>query len=187
MTDVEQLWRTFRAPLMDFLRNRIREDNDVEDILSEVFLKLQEKINDLEEIEDPRAWLYQVTRNAVIDHYRQRDAGSKSEDLYDLPAEPSGTQTEDLKRCVGSLLDSLQSSDQEALLAIAKGRSQEQYARDVGLSSTGARSRVQRARSRLKDAFTTCCRIEFDGTGKVFDWHRHGSRDDCEPDCRSDC
>ena len=89
----------------------------------------------------------------------------------------------EITRCVGTLLESLQATDREALQAIAKGATQEEFASEVGLSPTGARSRVQRARSRLKDAFTTCCRIEFDGTGKVHDWHRRGTRDDCGPSC----
>ena len=186
MTSTEQLWRAFRAPLHSFVRTRIRNEADAEDMLSDVFLTLHEHSADLDEVADPRAWLYRTTRNAVIDYYRRNKGTEQSADLYDLPEELPDEHDKELVQCVERLMESLQEKDREALQLIGRGMSQEDLAQREGLSPTGARSRVQRARSRLGDAFRTCCRLEFDGVGRVIDWHkRHPceSGEDGRPDC----
>ncbi|MFT4512478.1 MAG: RNA polymerase sigma-70 factor (ECF subfamily) [Planctomycetota bacterium] len=179
MSSTEELWRTFRSPLHSFVRARVRNEADAEDMLSDVFLKLHEHSADLDNVTDPRAWLYQTTRNAVIDYYRRKSSREHTEDLYDLPEKLPEDHAKELAQCVERLMQSLQEKDRQALQLIGQGVSQEELARREGLSPTGARSRVQRARARLGEAFRTCCRLEFDGVGKVIDWHK---RQPCDPD-----
>ena len=78
---------------------------------------------------------------------------------------------------------SLGDEDRRALQTIATGRSQDELAELEGLSPTGARSRVQRARTRLIDAFRACCRVEFDGVGRIVDWQRRAPPGGCGPGC----
>lgn len=183
---VEQLWRTFRAPLLSFLRTRVPNEADADDLLSEVFLKLHEHHEELGHVDDPRAWLYRVTRNAVIDSYRRREDRTDVDELTDLPADLPDDGAAELARCVERLMLALPEHDRRALQLVASGASQRQLAEREGLSPTGARSRVQRARERLGEAFRACCRLEFDGTGRVIDWRRHrrdGGEDPRAPTC----
>ncbi|MFT4841730.1 MAG: RNA polymerase sigma-70 factor (ECF subfamily) [Planctomycetota bacterium] len=183
MTSTEELWRTFRSPLHRFVRARVRNEADAEDVLSDVFLKLHEHSADLDSVTDPRAWLYRTTRNAVIDYYRRKTTSEPTADLYDLPAQLPDTHEKELAQCVARLMESLQEKDREALQLIGQGMSQEELARREGLSPTGARSRVQRARARLGEAFRACCRLEFDGAGKVIDWYKRQPGEPGGPDC----
>ena len=183
MVRIEELWRTFREPLAAFLRARVQNEADAEDLLSEVFLKLHEHTEELEQVEDPRAWLYQVTRNAVVDSYRRRAHREHPAELYDLPAELPEDHATELARCVERLMQALPESDRRALQLVAQGLSQRELAEREGLSPTGARSRVQRARQRLGEAFRACCRLEFDGTGRVIEWSRHERPGDGVPRC----
>ncbi len=183
MNSTEELWRTFRAPLHRFVSARVHHEADAEDLLSEVFLKLHEHSVDLGGVTDPRSWLYRITRNAVIDYYRRKTSGESTADLFDLPEQLPEDHGKDLAQCVERLMESLQGKDRRALQLIGQGVSQEELARREGLSPTGARSRVQRARTRLGDAFRACCRLEFDGVGRVIDWHKHQACDPNGPDC----
>lgn len=179
MKRIEELWRTFRGPLLGFVRRRVKHAEDAEDLLAEVFLKLHEHAAELEEVDDMRAWLYQVTRRAIIDHYRKARGAAELTDLVDLPEEPDDDHTVELAGCVERMMASLADNDRHALATIAAGATQEEFAQREGLSPTGARSRVQRARTRLIDAFRACCRTEFDSNGRIVEWER---RDPCSGD-----
>ncbi len=66
---VEQTFRKERKRLLSFIRKRIPQPDDAEDILQDVFYQLLER---LEPIEQLTAWLFRVARNKIIDRYRKR-------------------------------------------------------------------------------------------------------------------
>lgn len=70
MTDPEDLWARFSQELRRYIRRRVQRPEDVEDILQTVFLRIQSKLATLRDDDRLLAWIYAVTRNAVIDHYR---------------------------------------------------------------------------------------------------------------------
>ena len=79
---LEQLWSEFAIPLRAFLRGRVRSPADAEDLLQDVFLKVHQRIGDLRDAAKLEGWLYQIARNAVIDHYRrQRPAEPLTDDF----------------------------------------------------------------------------------------------------------
>ncbi len=61
-----------RTPLLNFIRRRIRNESDAEDILQDVFYQLAASYNILEPIENLTAWLFTVARNRITDWYRKR-------------------------------------------------------------------------------------------------------------------
>jgi RNA polymerase sigma-70 factor (ECF subfamily) len=66
------------------------------------------------------------------------------------------------------MMELLDEPDREALrLVDAEGLGQKELAARLGLSITGAKSRVQRARRRLKEVLTDCCEIEMDRRGNA--------------------
>jgi RNA polymerase sigma-70 factor (ECF subfamily) len=74
----------------------------------------------------------------------------------------------------------LPEEDREVLRrADLEGLSQKDLAARLGLSVTGAKSRVQRARKRLKEAVLDCCHVEMDRRGNAIDYTR--KRRDCGP------
>jgi RNA polymerase sigma-70 factor (ECF subfamily) len=71
MKKTENIWHEYNEKLSAFLRTRV--DNDaVEDILQDVFVKIHTRIDTLKEDAKLESWLFQITRNAVIDYYRSR-------------------------------------------------------------------------------------------------------------------
>jgi RNA polymerase sigma factor (sigma-70 family) len=66
--------------LRNFIRKRVPEESDVEDILQDVFYQLVEAYRLMKPVEQVGAWLFRVTRNRVADFFRKK----KAESLYDL-------------------------------------------------------------------------------------------------------
>lgn len=68
----ESAFRSNRKRLLDFIRQRVRTEEDAEDILSDVFYQLLSSYSVTEPIEKMTSWLYTVTRNKIIDWYRKK-------------------------------------------------------------------------------------------------------------------
>ena len=69
---IESTWKNLRGELHGFLVGQVGQPATADDLLQDVFLKLYRRAGDLQEKASPRAWLYQVARNALIDHWRRR-------------------------------------------------------------------------------------------------------------------
>lgn len=64
--------RSQRKRLFDFIRKRVRTEEDAEDILQDVFYQLVSSYSITEPIEQLSSWLFAVARNRIIDWYRKR-------------------------------------------------------------------------------------------------------------------
>ncbi len=69
---IDSIVKTMRNRLLDFIRRRIRNENDAEDILQDVFFQLVTSYSITEPIENLTAWLFTVARNKLTDWYRRR-------------------------------------------------------------------------------------------------------------------
>lgn len=69
---IEQAYRVERRRLFDFIRHRIRGEQNAEDILQDVFYQLAAGYSVTEPIEKLTSWLFAVARNKIIDWYRKR-------------------------------------------------------------------------------------------------------------------
>ncbi len=68
---VEYLWKDFEAKLRSFIYSKIPDKAATEDILQEVFIKIHLKIGTLKDDAKLKPWLYQITRNLIVDYYRR--------------------------------------------------------------------------------------------------------------------
>ena len=177
----DAVWAAFSGRLRGFIAKRVREDVDIDDILQDVFAKIHEGLPKLQESEKLEAWLFQVARRAVVDHYRRRRSAALPEDVAEDP--PAKDVSAEVAAWLDPMMSLLPEADREALrLSGREGVSRKDLATRLGLSLTGAKSRVQRARARLKEALLDCCHIEMDLRGRPIDYRK--KRGDCGPcDC----
>ena len=92
----EQLWGTMRQRLLPFIRQRVGNSEDAEDIVQDVFLRIQRKLPDLKDSEAITAWIFRIARNAVTDYYRARArAGNAYETLAGHGDSPAGSLSQD--------------------------------------------------------------------------------------------
>ena len=82
---IEQIYTDYSGKVMAYIRARIRNKADAEDLLSEVFEKIMKKIEGFDpEKASLNTWIFTVTRNTVIDHYRRSRPGEElDENLSD--------------------------------------------------------------------------------------------------------
>lgn len=167
----EKIWNEFNNELLGFVKSKINDTEIAKDILQEVFIKIHKNKNSLKENEKISSWVYQITRNTIIDYYRKKKNNKLQipvEDIFPEKLEEKGT---DFSNCVKPFLKKLSKQDKELLEAInIKGISQKKYAQDNGLSYSTVKSRVQRARQKLKLLFLECCDIESDNYGNVMSY-----------------
>ena len=70
--EIERTVRTERARFFNFIRKRVRHEDDAEDILQDVLWQFIEAYRRLETIERVTSWLFQVARNKIADSYRKK-------------------------------------------------------------------------------------------------------------------
>lgn len=158
--ELAALWETWSAGLRRLVARKITA-TDVDDVLQEIFLKLQTNLAGLRDPGRIAPWLRRVAESAIADHYRTR---SRWEELpEDLPAPESAECSADLTRCLHPMIDSLPETYREAVrLTEIEGLTQQAVADRLGLSLSGAKSRVQRGRARLRQRLLESCQVDME-------------------------
>lgn len=177
--DPAVLWAEFAPPLRGFLARRVPPGVDADDLVQEVFLRVLRHASSLRSTDRPEAWLFQIARNALRDVLRsrlRRDGRTDAiDDGDDLPAAPDAAAERaaeaELAPCLTSMVDRLPEPYRTAIrLTTLQGTSQAEAARQLGISNSGMKSRVQRGRDRLRDMLVQCCAIAVDVRGGVSDF-----------------
>ena len=172
---VEHLWDQYSQRLLAFIRSRVGNTTEAEDILQEVFIRVHRHLCCQEQWNKPDGWFYQIARNLIIDHYRRRRETSElPEGLVAEPVEeeenPEAILALSLKEMIAALPEPYR---QALILTEYQGLSQKQLAESQGISLSGAKSRVQRAREKLRDMLLGCCHFELDRRGRVLEYYQH--------------
>ncbi len=161
-------WTNHEAELRRYLRSRLPDTAVAEDLLQDTFLKALAEGSRFCQLESSRAWLFRVAKNRLIDYHRSHRAHEAI--VGDLPESPAAETAvvDDLSQCLPRALTELSPADSEVIrLCDMEGISQVEYARLKGLSPAGAKSRIQRARKRLKSHLKRACQVRYDEAGKV--------------------
>lgn len=184
-------WRELDAELRPFVARRVRAEVDVEDIIQEVFLRMQRGLPGLRDDQRLGPWVYQIARNAIVDHRRAaarhpvKDAATGEEEPAPTPDETDdecGVE-EMLAAYVAPFVAMLPSPYREALtLTELEGLTQKDAASMLGISVSGMKSRVQRGRHMLRKVFEDCCNIALDARGRAIACEPRA--DGRLPDCR---
>lgn len=166
-------WRELEARLRPFVARRVAAAADVDDVVQDVFLRLQRGLPQLRDEDRFGPWVYRVARSAIGDHRRRAGRSREVDDDDALEAaadsEPEeATAATDLALYVAPFVAMLPSPYREALtLTELEGLTQREAAEMSGVSLSGMKSRVQRGRELLRDALLECCHIALDARGGV--------------------
>ncbi len=170
------LWLDYHEPLYKFIRRRINNRLDAEDVLSDVFLKIHTKSETIESDEKLRGWIYSLTRNTIIDYYRLRKKTySLSDSITSIDEKRETNSRLVIADWIRSVLKCTSDKYFQALkLYELDGHSQAIIAEKLGLTLANTKSRIQRSRERIKDMIIQCCEVEMDSRGRIYDY-RDGS------------
>ncbi|NUQ38762.1 MAG: RNA polymerase sigma factor SigZ [Caldilineales bacterium] len=168
----DAIYLDFDAKLRRFIRGRVSDAATAEDILQDVYLRIHTHSDDLRQSDRLESWVYQITRNAITDFYRRARPQADLPEFLPAPEAEGDGAMQALAQSIQGMLDCLPEPYRQALiLTDIQGMPQVELAAQLGLSVSGAKSRVQRARLKLKEAFLDCCHFEFDRRGMVIDYH----------------
>ncbi len=175
-TSTATRWEEFHGKLFGFINKRVKDKDTANDILQDVFVKIHLKLDTLTDEEKITSWVYQITRHSILDHFK------KQKIQIDLPenlADNQGEKTfnDEVGNCLKTMIEDLPSDSKEAIIQTELGElSQKEYSEKLGISYSGTKSRVQRARQQLHQLFTECCTIESDKYGNIME---HVCHKDC--------
>jgi RNA polymerase sigma-70 factor (ECF subfamily) len=193
METLQDIWADLGVRLRRFIGNRVSDEHAADDITQDVMLKVQTQLDAMPPGDKLPAWVFAVARNTIIDHYRARAIRDHA-DIADVEpvAEDSSVEQEaavrELTPCLLRMVEQLPEPYREAMkLADFGGLSQQEIADRAGISLSGAKSRVQRARRQLHDMLLDCCKVARDARGNVTDFettdrsHRYCGDEDDNP------
>jgi RNA polymerase sigma factor (sigma-70 family) len=152
-----------QARLRQFIRTRVADDGDAEDIFQEVFYELIDAYRLMKPVEQVGAWLFRVARNRIIDLFRKRrpavlgnDSVAASEDGEARPWEellPSPDAGPEAAYARGVLLEELDAAledlpEEQRDIFVAHeidGRSFKELSEETGVSMNTLLSRKRYA------------------------------------------
>lgn len=171
-------WKELERRLRPYLARRAASAADVDDLLQDVFERMQKGLGTLREDERFGPWVYRIANSAVVDSARRRARAPRLDAHELVDARPTdvdlGDQLEsELAECVALFVGQLPSPYREAItLTELQGLSQKQAAEMLEVSLSGMKSRVQRGREKIRQMFLECCEISVDCRGRIIE---------CEP------
>lgn len=163
---IQDIWTDLHQELRKFIFSKVKDSDISEDILQEVFLKIQLNIHKLSDCSKLTSWVYRITRNTVADYYRktnpvvQIDSFDFAEQEHEEPLYLS------LSNCINQKINKLSGKYKQAiLLTYFNNYSQTALASELEISYSGAKTRVQRGREKLKALIAGCKNVVTDNKG----------------------
>lgn len=177
-SDTSLMWAEFGARLRAFVARRVPAGIEPDDVVQEVFVRVVRHLPSLRDTERIEAWLFQIARNTLRDAMRVRQRRDSRTDTLDADI-PAAADSEDgpaaeaeLAPCLTPMVARLTEPYRSAIdLTSVQGLTQTETAKRVGVSVSGMKSRVQRAREQLKAMLLSCCEVDLDRRRGVADYH----------------
>lgn len=166
------IWNNFDSQLFALICKKTKHQDHCHDILQDVYIKVIENIDKIEKAENIKSYLLKMADNAVTDHYRKKSNKPDSDFSEDIlltdEADSNDTSLQLADCCLRPMIESLEPIYKEALVMTElEGMTHKQYAEKIGISYSNAKTRVQRARQKLKKVILDCCTYEFDKYGNI--------------------
>lgn len=176
---LELIWNEFHNELDGFIFCHIKDREITNDILQDIFVKIQNNIGSLKDESKLASWIYQIARNSINDYYRKLKPHIELNDYESIDEEKNADNGE-LEKCLESFINQLDDKYREAIILTEfNGLTQKQLAQKLNISYSGAKSRVQRAKEYLKNLFTDCCKIQSDKYGNIVDYEQKRNCNKC--------
>lgn len=160
-------WNANEEELRHWLLRQLADPDHATDSLHDILLKAIAQGKAFCDIGNPRAWLFQVARNYLIDRYRRNVR------LVSLPDDLSTEEqmvaaVDDLTQCLPRVLSELSADDGDIIRRCdIEGLPLQTYATTHQLTLSATKSRIQRARKRLRDGLLHSCKVVLDTQGQV--------------------
>ncbi|MEQ9347354.1 MAG: sigma-70 family RNA polymerase sigma factor [Thalassospira sp.] len=160
-------WQALQRGLHRFVQTRAPM-NEVEDIVSDILEAIIRNQSTLGTASNPSAWIYAVARSKIVDFYRRQSrARDTTNDLQNDPtfhefsemtSNDEQSEAAGLSACLSDIISGMEENDQNILTEIDLKRTrQTEFAARHNIGLPSVKSRIQRARKRLRNRLIACC------------------------------
>ncbi len=184
MQHINHIHNEFGQHLKNFIRSKVKNEDDVSDIYQNIILKIITKIDTVKNNESLKSWIFTIANNQIMDFYRKIKPLVNVETLESQLPNPlhenESAAYPEMEGCIYSLMSQL--PDEYRLVieeSEIKGVSQKELAATLGLNYVTLRSKVQRGRERLKKMLNDSCLIEQAALGTVMECLPKNASDSC--------
>ncbi len=158
--DASSIWLTYKEDLHRYLLRKVKDKEVANELSSVILMKIYKSCCSDIEVRNIKSWLYRIARNALVDYYKK--ANSTSPKIPEIVSETDESSAyREAAQFVESLIQLLPSKYSTVLrMSDILDIKQADIARELNLSLTATKSRVQRGRKLLKKKIVECCDIE---------------------------
>jgi RNA polymerase sigma-70 factor (ECF subfamily) len=172
--ELPNFWRNYGQPVTDYVRKRIRDEEVSKDLTQDIFIKIftfcQKHDFSCEKagVTNLRSWIFQIAQHTIIDYVRREQRFLKSEAGEELAEVSETTAYGQAESFIKPLLSLIPVAYAEPLrLADLEQLPQQEVADRLQLSLSGAKSRIQRGREKLRHLLEECTFVETNQKGEV--------------------
>ncbi len=165
---IQDIWLDLHQEMRKFILKKVNNIEDTEDILQEIFIKIQLNIHQLNDYTKLTSWSYQIARNIINDYFRNVRSTVDIEEVHLNEMESEESIYQSLSNCINQKIDKLPGKYKQAIVLTSFQQfAQKELAEKIGTSYSGAKSRVQRAKDQLRTSILSCRNLEADSNGNI--------------------
>lgn len=168
-----EFYEELNKKIGDYVRSLTSDKDLINEVTQVVLIKIHKSIDTLQDQDKLTSWLKRIVYTSLIDHHRnmQKKYNEKLQDVYDDENLKDNEDNQVLSACIMTLLKNLPEKQRELLEIVElQGISQIQYAKDRNIPISTVKSRIQRAKKKLKEQITSNCFLNTDPYGNVVDY-----------------
>lgn len=170
----QQIWADYNDALLKYIKHRVGDQFDAEDILQDVYVRIYKNIDSLKYLEKLESWIYNITKNAIIDYYRKKkDTPMDTTYFESKPTkdDSNNNMNDEISRCIGKMIDELPKTQKEAIRQHdINGMKHKEISKQFNISVSSSKMRVLRGKAKLKEILLECCDFEVDTFGNIVDY-----------------
>ncbi len=160
----QHIWESYHREVKQFIMSKIKDEDIANDLLQEIFIKIHTKKETLENIGKLKSWIFTIARNTVLDYFKQ---STKTREFFDTDSILEEEKMLHNKTdCLHGIIKHLPKKYRDPLfLSDIKGMKQAATAQKLKLKLSTTKSRIQRARKQIAQAFMECCDFKINQKG----------------------
>lgn len=169
-----ETWEELNNHLLFFIRKRIKNKEDAEDILQDVYIKLHKNINSLNDEKKIISWIYQITRNTINECYRKcyRIKQVGFEDCHvEMTQEEEENLNDEILVSMKKFIEQLPVDSKKLIeLYEFEDMSHKEISKKLEIKENTSKSRLKRAKEKIKNQLDECCLFQIDKFGNILDY-----------------
>ncbi|HDX9580262.1 TPA: RNA polymerase sigma factor SigZ [Bacillus pseudomycoides] len=172
---MEYIWMEFSDRLLYFIQRKVSNTGDAEDILQNVFIKIQKSIGQLKDATKLKSWLFQIANHTIIDYYRrpQTEYNMDYEFNQFVTEDDEENANQDIASCLQDFIVLVPEKYRQVMVMYEfQGLKHKEIAEQLNISVSASKSRLQRGRQKLKALLEGCCRFEIDKYGNIVHYEK---------------